>query len=225
VLDPDGSLELASALLAATLFRYRCFAAVRLPQCHFSLWAIVGLGEQKFRAERLPGNFHKKNSSSSSSSNMMDMVGSIRRVADSQSCLIEYNNEVQLYNILVGVSLSVTFIVAILYFVSVRPRLSESTGLGSQFYTFASIVKAFIAILIAAIFVPKCPAACSCEDSAHFYIYPAVALFIAFRWWLRARALGLQQEHLPVVAIPEESVSVFRDDEGAHSKATETEMV
>jgi hypothetical protein len=43
VLDPDGSLELASALLAATLFRYRCFTAVRLPQCHFSLWAIVGI--------------------------------------------------------------------------------------------------------------------------------------------------------------------------------------
>jgi hypothetical protein len=183
---------------------------------------LVNYSEQKFRAERLPGNLHKKNSSSSSS-NMMDMVGSIRRVADSQSCLIEYNNEVQLYNILVGVSLSVTFLVTILFFVSIRPRLSESPGLGSRFYTFASIVKAFIAILIAAIFVPKCPAACSCEDSAHFYIYPAVALFIAFRWWLRARALG-QQEHLPVVAIPEASVSVFRDDEDS-IKATGTEMV
>jgi hypothetical protein len=155
---------------------------------------------------------------------MMDMVDSIRRLEDFQSCLNEFNDKVQLYNVLVGVSLSVTFLVAILCCVSIRPRLSESPGLGYRFYTAASIVKAFTAILIAVFFVPKCPAACMCEDSPHFYIYPAVALFVAFRWWQRARALG-QQEHLPVVVIPDTSVAVFRDDEAAHSKTTGTEMV
>jgi hypothetical protein len=137
----------------------------------------------------------------------MNMMNSIRRLEDSQSCLTEYKNEVQLYNILVGVSLSVTFLVAILYCVYIRPRLGKSPGMGSRFYTFASVVKAFIAILIAAIFVPNCPTACTCEDSPHFYIYPAGALFIAFRWWMRARTLGRQEPSHE--ELPDASVAVF----------------
>jgi hypothetical protein len=62
---------------------------------------------------------------------MMDMAESIRHLEDSQGCVIAYDNEVLLYNILVGVSLSVTFIVAILYCVYLRPRLGESPGMGS----------------------------------------------------------------------------------------------
>jgi hypothetical protein len=153
---------------------------------------------------------------------MMDMAESIRRLEDSQGCVIAYDNEVLLYNILVGVSLSVTFIVAILYCVYLRPRLSKSPGMGSRFYSIASIIKAFIAILIAAIFVPKCPEACSCEDSVHFYIYPVVALFVAFRWWLRARVLMREQQEQFHEAIPEASVMVAS---GGDTQIKATEVV
>jgi hypothetical protein len=137
----------------------------------------------------------------------MNMMDSLRRLEDSQNCLTEYKNEVQLYNILVAVSLSVTFLVAILYCVYIRPRLGKSPGMGSRFYTIASIVKAFIAILIATIFVPNCPTACKCDDSPHFYIYPAVALVVAFRWWMRARTLGQQEPSHE--ELPDASVTVF----------------
>jgi hypothetical protein len=166
----------------------------------------------------IPSGFN----ASQNSDNNMDMAESIRRLEDSQGCVNTYDNEVLLYNILVGVSLSVTFIVAILYCVYIRPRLGESPGMGSRFYSIASIFKAFIAILIAAIFVPKCPEGCACEDSAHFYIYPAVALFVAFRWWLRARVLMRQQQEQVHEAIPEASVMV---SSGGSTQIKATEVV
>jgi hypothetical protein len=153
--------------------------------------------------------------------NTMDSVRHLD--ASSESCVTVFNNEVQLYNTIVGISLGVTFLVVILYFVVLRPRISESPGLVSRFYAMASVVKLTLAILIIAVFVPKCPSGCSCEDSAHFYVYPVVAALVSFSWWKRSRLLGQQQEQLPVaVAVADASETEFRDNE---PRGKETEMV
>jgi predicted Rdx family selenoprotein len=56
----------------------------------------------------------------------------------------------------------------------------------------------------------------------HFYIYPVVALFVAFRWWLRARVLMREQQEQFHEAIPEASVMVAS---GGDTQIKATEVV
>jgi hypothetical protein len=56
----------------------------------------------------------------------------------------------------------------------------------------------------------------------HFYIYPVVALFVAFRWWLRARVLMREQQEQVHEAIPEASEMV---SSGGNTQIKATEVV
>jgi hypothetical protein len=118
-----------------------------------------------------------------------------------EDCVAAYNGEVQLYNILVGVSVSVTLIVAILYLLLIRPRVGGSPAVGSLFYFISAGVKLSVAIIIAVVFVPKCPASCSsCGDSTQFYVYPFIAILVAAVW--ARRAVAFRERALLLEAIP-----------------------
>jgi hypothetical protein len=106
----------------------------------------------------------------------------------SASCQAEFTQQIQTYNNVVLVSLSLT-----LFKVLAFRRYSTSL---SRYKMGAGILKIALAISLWTVWWPRCPSDCTCED--FIAIYPAVALLIGIAWlhdgWFRGERERLQRE-------------------------------
>lgn len=101
-------------------------------------------------------------------------------------CVTALRQEIGRYQVVVGVSLSLTFLSIILIAVY-REQMVARPCFASRLYYGLSAFKILLGILLLTAFSPTCPAGCSCGVYHPSYMYPIVVLFLGLVWAKRAK--------------------------------------
>jgi hypothetical protein len=105
-------------------------------------------------------------------------------------CLEEVEDSTQLYWQVVVGSLVLTSFNVCLYFLFFRRSFEGAPGLASQFFFVTGSIKIVLGVLLALLFVPRCPYRCSCED---MYMpspaYGLVCSLVGIAWVLRGKKM------------------------------------
>jgi hypothetical protein len=114
----------------------------------------------------------------------------------SAECLKELQASTMMYYYAVGASLSLSFMVAIVYRFCLKKHMDGAPGLAAQFFFVTGSVKILLALCLFTIFRAKCPDQCSCNgDSLPGPVYAILALLVGLLW-LRRGAEKLRQARL-----------------------------
>lgn len=128
-------------------------------------------------------------------------------MTDYSSCAAALQEEVDLYQNFVFLSLGVTLICSIVRTTKTEYFHENPAVAAKVLYSFA-ILKIVLGIILIVMF-PGCPQVCgnTCSTAGHHYIYPAIVFVVAFLWFNlgnRYRRLAKTQATASIVAGAEE---------------------
>jgi hypothetical protein len=98
------------------------------------------------------------------------------------TCQQAINEEVDNYNLMVAVSLSLTALSLALYGICLRTRLHGSPRLAAQLLYVTGAMKVMVGLLLWIFFLPSCPDGCSCTANHINSLYPLIAVLIGINW-------------------------------------------
>mmetsp|Transcript_26682 Transcript_26682/g.40924 ORF Transcript_26682/g.40924 Transcript_26682/m.40924 type:complete len:145 (+) Transcript_26682:61-495(+) len=103
-------------------------------------------------------------------------------------CLLELNNSIDVYWLMVQVSLTLTFLNLMLYRICLASQLDGSPRLAAQFFFSTGSLKVAVGILIIFVFSPKCPDGCetTCSEvDLPSPFYGCIASIVGVLWLRR----------------------------------------
>jgi hypothetical protein len=100
-----------------------------------------------------------------------------------------------MFYLAVGLSLSLTVMARLTYWLCLQKRMDGSPGLAAQFFFVTGSMKVFLALCLFTVFRVTCPDQCTCTGQLPGPAYPIIALIVGLLW-LRVGVAKFRQARL-----------------------------